>query len=146
VMPTILHWLGGDVPRACDGYSLLPVVAGGPPPGWRDHLFYEYDFRDVFYSRPEDDLGLPMDDCSLCVVQDGRWKYVHFAALPPLLFDLAEDPNGFRNLADDPAHAAIARDLAQRALSHRMRHAERTLTHLRATPAGLEDRLEEKAP
>ncbi|WP_458093934.1 phosphoric/sulfuric ester hydrolase PehA [Roseomonas sp. WA12] len=144
VMPTILDWLGGDAPRACDGHSLLPVLASGPPAGWRDHLFYEYDFRDVFYSRPEDDLGLHMDDCSLLVVQDSRWKYVHFAALPPLLFDLEADPNGFHNLAEDPAHASTVRDMAQRALSHRMRHAERTLTHFRATPTGLEDRLEER--
>ena len=85
VMPTILEWLGGEAPRACDGHSLLPLVAGETPAAWRRHLFYEYDFRDVHYSRPEGDLGLAMDDCSLCVVQDGRWKYVHFAALPPLL-------------------------------------------------------------
>jgi len=140
VMPTVLEWLGGAAPRACDGRSLLPLVAGERPADWRDHLFYEYDFRDVFYSRPEGDLGLSMDDCSLCVVQDERWKYVHFAALPPLLFDLESDPDCYRNLADDPAHAAAARDMARRALSHRMRHAERTLTHFRATPRGLEER------
>jgi arylsulfatase A-like enzyme len=140
VMPTILEWLGGEAPRACNGHSLLPLVAGERPATWRRHLFYEYDFRDVFYSRPEDDLGLSMDDCSLCVVQDERWKYVHFAALPPLLFDLEKDPHCFADLAGDPAHAAVVRDYAQRALSHRMSHAERTLTHFRATPHGLEER------
>ena len=140
VMPTILEWLGGETPRNADGRSLLPLVEGRKPADWRQHLFYEYDFRDVFYSRPEGDLGLHMDDCSLCVVQDETWKYVHFAALPPLLFNLQQDPHGFRNLADDPAHAEIVRDYAQRALSHRMRHAERTLTHFRATPHGLEER------
>ena len=46
----------------------------------------------------------------------------------------------FVNLADDPPHAAIVADYAQRALSHRMRHAERTLTHYRSTPQGLEER------
>jgi arylsulfatase A-like enzyme len=140
VMPTVLDWLGGAVPRACDGRTLLPLLRGHRPADWRTHLFYEYDFRDVHYSRPEGDLGLAMDDCSLCVVQDGRWKYVHFAALPPLLFDLERDPRGFTDLAGDPAHAAAARDYAQLALSHRMRHAERTLTHFRATPQGLEER------
>ncbi|MFC0388406.1 phosphoric/sulfuric ester hydrolase PehA [Muricoccus vinaceus] len=140
VMPTILEWLGGEAPRACDGHSLLPLVAGETPAAWRRHLFYEYDFRDVFYSRPEDDLGLSMDECSLCVVQDQHWKYVHFAALPPLLFDLEKDPHCFTDLAADPAHAAVVRDYAQRALSHRMSHAERTLTHFRATPHGLEER------
>ncbi|MBK1661618.1 phosphoric/sulfuric ester hydrolase PehA [Paracraurococcus ruber] len=140
VMPTILDWLGGTPPRACDGASLLPLLQGGPPAGWRDLLHYEYDFRDVFYSQPEGDLGLPMDACSLCAVQDARYKYVHFAALPPLFFDLAADPHQFRNLAEDPAHAGLVKDYAQRALSWRLLHAERTLTAFRATPGGLEDR------
>jgi arylsulfatase A-like enzyme len=140
VMPTILQALGGDIPRACDGHSILPLLDGPAPQDWRDHLFYEYDFRDVHYSKPEGALGLPMDDCALCVVQDAAYKYVHFAALPALFFDLAADPNCFENLAEDPAHAALVKTYAQKALSHRMRHAERTLTHFRATPQGLEER------
>ncbi len=140
VMPTVLDWLGGEVPRACDGRSLLPLVEAGAPADWRTLLHYEYDFRDVHYSRPERDLGIGMDESSLCVVQDAHWKYVHFAALPPLLFDLREDPHQFRNLAADPAHAATVRDYAQAALSWRLRHADRTLTHYRATPDGLERR------
>lgn len=140
VMPTILDWLGGEVPRACDGESLLPLLRHGPPPGWRTELHYEYDFRDVHYNAPEKALGLGMDECSLCVVQDARWKYVHFAALPPLLFDLQADPHQFRNLAEDPGHARVVRDYAQKALSWRLRHADRTLTHYRATPGGLERR------
>jgi arylsulfatase A-like enzyme len=140
VMPTILDALGGTVPRACDGRSVLPLLDGARPSDWRDALFYEYDFRDVHYSKPEGELGLGMDDSSLCVIQDERYKYVHFAALPPLFFDLARDPDQFVNLAEDPAHAPLVKAYAQKALSHRMRHAERTLTHFRATPQGLEER------
>jgi arylsulfatase A-like enzyme len=140
VMPTVLDWLGGEVPRACDGRSLLPLARGERPAGWRTELHYEYDFRDVHYSMPERDLGIGMDESSLCVVQDAAFKYVHFAALPPLLFDLAADPHQFHNLAGDPAHADTVRLYAQKALSWRMRHADRTLTHYRATPAGLERR------
>jgi arylsulfatase A-like enzyme len=140
VMPTILEWVGGRIPRACDGRSLSPLLQGATPADWRDVLHYEYDFRDIHYSRPESDLGLTMDTSSLCVVQDKAWKYVHFAALPPLLFDLAADPHQFNNLADDPAHAATLATYAQKALSLRLRHADRTLTHFRATPQGLEER------
>ncbi len=140
VMPTILDLLGGEVPRACDGRSLLPVLAGEKPADWRDLHHYEYDFRDIHYSQPETALGLTMDTSSLCVVQDADYKYVHFAALPPLFFDLKRDPNQFENRAEDPDYAARVKDYAQRALSLRLRHAERTLTHFRATPQGLEER------
>jgi arylsulfatase A-like enzyme len=145
-MPTILEALGGSVPRACDGRSILPLLEGPAPDDWRDLLFYEYDFRDVHYSKPEAALGLPMDEAALCVVQDARYKYVHFTALPPLFFDLAQDPHCFTNLAEDPAQAALVKAYAQKALSKRMRHAERTLTHFRATPQGLEERGAAAAP
>ena len=140
VMPTILDWLGGEIPRAADGASLIPLVRGVTPAGWRDALHYEYDFRDVHYSRPETALGLSLDESSLCVIQDDDYKYVHFAALPPLFFDLRDDPHQFRNLADEPAYAGVVKDYAQKALSWRLKHAERTLTHHRATPRGLETR------
>lgn len=147
IMPTILAALGGEAPRAADGASLLPYLTqpGGGPDA-RQHLFYEYDFRDVYYSRPESKLQLSMDECSLCVVQDEHYKYVHFAALPPLFFDLSADPHQFTNLAEKPEYAALVREYAQKALSHRMRHAEKTLTHFRASPAGLQEREPPRAP
>jgi arylsulfatase A-like enzyme len=110
------------------------------PADWRTELHYEYDFRDTFHSRAETELGLHMDECTLLVIQDAKWKYVHFTTLPPLLFDLERDPGQFTNLAEDPAHAAIAKEYAQKALSWRMFHADRTLTHYRASPNGLERR------
>lgn len=142
VMPTVLEWLGGQAPRACDGRSLLPLARGSRPADWRDLLHYEFDFRDVFYNAPESALGIGMDEASLCAVQDARFKYVHFAALPPLLFDLERDPCQFENRAEDPAYAGVVKEYAQRALSWRLRHAERTLTHFRATPEGLEARAD----
>jgi arylsulfatase A-like enzyme len=140
ILPTLIEWIGGEVPYGLDGHSLLPFVRGDRPTAWRDALHYEFDFRETPGSSIEKTLGLTMDECGLCVLQDDRYKYVHFAALPPLLFDLHDDPNQFRNLAVDPAHAGVVRDYAQRMLSWRMRHADRTLTHYRATPNGLEDR------
>jgi arylsulfatase A-like enzyme len=140
VMPTIIDWLGGEIPRACDGRSLLPLLRGEKPADWRTELHYEFDFRDIYYSQPEAELGVAMDEASLCVIQDEKFKYVHFAALPPLLFDLKSDPHQFKNLADDPAFAGTVRDYAQKALSWRLVHADRTLTGHRATPGGLDRR------
>ena len=140
VMPTILDWLGGDIPRTCDGCSLLPFLQSGQPENWRTELHYEYDFRDIHYSEPQGVLGVGMHDSSLCVVQDKHYKYVHFAALPPLFFDLENDPDEFTNLADDPVYAGLVRDYAQKALSWRLTHADRTLTHYRSGPQGLTER------
>jgi arylsulfatase A-like enzyme len=136
-VPTIMDWLGSMPERSVDGRSLLPWCRGETPANWRRHVRYEYDFRDVYYSMPEADLGLHMDECSLAVVQDEAFKYVHFAALPPLFFDLRRDPHQFENLANDGAHARRVRDYAQAMLSWRLNFAERTLTGYRASPEGL---------
>jgi hypothetical protein len=62
---------------------------------------------------------------------------VHFTALPPLFFDLEDDPDQFRNRADDPALAPVMLEYAQKMLSWRLHHADRTLTGYTATPEGL---------
>jgi len=139
-MPTILEWMGLPVPRQCDGRSLLPFVEGDAPSDWRTEVHYEFDFRDLFYTRPETALGIPMDKCSLAVVQDQSCKYVHFAALPPLFFDLKGDPGQFVNRATDRAYATRMGEYAAKMLDWRLGFADRTLTGYRATPGGLEAR------
>jgi choline-sulfatase len=37
----------------------------------------------------------------------GTYKYVHYVAYPPQLFDLARDPEELRDVAGDPAYAAV---------------------------------------
>ncbi len=139
-MPTILEWLGLPVPRQCDGQSLLSFCEGETPADWRTEVHYEFDFRDLYYSQPETTLGVPMDKCSLAVVQDEHYKYVHFAALPPLFFDLKKDPGQFVNRAADPAYASRMGEYAAKMLDWRLGFADRTLTGYRATPRGLEVR------
>lgn len=139
-MPTILEWLGLPVPRQCDGRSLLPFCAGQTPSDWRTEVHYEFDFRDLHYSQPESSLGVAMDQCALAVVQDENYKYVHFAALPPLFFDLKADPGQFVNRATDPAYATRMGAYAAKMLNWRLGFAERSLTGYRATPNGLEVR------
>jgi arylsulfatase A-like enzyme len=140
VMPTILDWLGREVPAQCDGQSLLPFLHGDPPMTWRREVHWEFDFRDIPNQEAETALGITSDQCNLCVIRDERYKYVHFPALPPLFFDLRQDPMEFQNLAADPAHQGLVLSYAQKMLSWRMAHAERVLANTFLTPGGVIER------
>ncbi len=138
VMPTILEALGQPVPVQCDGSSLMPFLRGAKVTKWRDGVVFEFDFRNVGAPADfRDRHGLRLDQCNLVSFRDRRFQYVHFPALPPLLFDLTADPFCFENIAERPDSAPILRDYAQRLLSWRMEANERVLTGLRATAAGL---------
>ena len=135
--PSILDWLGLPVPQMWDGRSLMDLAHGETPGQWRDHVFWEYDFRDIETFRAETVLGLQPDQCTLNVYRDAHYKYVHFSSLPPLLFDLRNDPDEFENIADRPDMIATVAEYAGKLLSHRMLHAERTLTKSKLTEAGV---------
>jgi arylsulfatase A-like enzyme len=81
-----------------------------------------------------------MDAACFAGIRDRHHKYVHFAALPPILFDLDADPAELLDRSGDPAKAPVLLDLAQKMLSWRLIYAERTLTGYRATPQGLQER------
>lgn len=137
LVPTILNWLGAELPHECDGYSLLPWCQGKALKAWRTSVFWEYDFRTLDTYHNENALQLTPDQCTLNVIRDKHYKYVHFTALPPLLFDLQKDPGEHINLAQNPDYQNIVADYAGQLLSHRMLHAERTLTNHMLTPQGL---------
>ena len=140
LMPTVLEWLGGTPPRQCSGRSLRPFLEGRAPEAWRTAAHWEYDFRDVVGGKAQEALGLDDDSCCLAVHREERYKYVHFAGLPPLLFDLEADPYEFTDLSGDPAHRDTLLRCAQEMLSWRMAHAERTLSNVLITPDGPMDR------
>ena len=131
IMPTILDHIGVEAPLQCDGRSLLPFLEGNAPAKWRDAAHWELDFRSINDPSVEGRFGISIDECCLAVVRTAREKYVHFAGLPPLYFNLAEDPGERRNLAGDPAHAVAERDLARRMISWRMAFNRRELTGIR---------------
>lgn len=145
VMPTILDRIGLPIPPACDGRSLLPFLAGGTPARWRRHAHWEFDFRSVRSRWFEERLGLSADECHLAVIRDGAGKYVHFAGLPPLFFDLESDPWELSNRADDPARADRVRTYAQAMLSWRMRSESRGMTHIQLGEGGAAEHLD-RAP
>jgi arylsulfatase A-like enzyme len=137
VMPTVLDWLGLEPPPQCDGDSLLPFCAGTEPDGWRRHAHWEFDFRDVRTQEAERALGLSPDRCSLAAIRGERFKYVHFAGLPPLFFDLVDDPHELVDRSGDPALRGEMLEHAQAMLSWRMAHADRDLANMQAGPGGM---------
>jgi arylsulfatase A-like enzyme len=136
VMPTLLDLVRQPIPAQCDGRSLRPWLDGGTPADWRRAAHWEYDFRDVVGGMPETKLGLALDDCCLAVHRGPKFKYVHFAGLPPLLFDMERDPHELDNLSNDPTFAGEMLRGAQELLSWRLRHAERTLSGTLLTSRG----------
>ncbi|MFT5112247.1 MAG: arylsulfatase A-like enzyme [Parasphingorhabdus sp.] len=141
IMPTLLDRLGIDIPTQCDGLSLMSLVNGAPEPEqWRREVHFEYDFRDVLDSAKEQSLGLTAHQCVLNVIRDHEYKYVHFTALPPLLYDLKKDPGEIKNVANDPIYRDVRLTYCERLLSWRMNHDERGLTEIILTPEGPKER------
>lgn len=142
IMPTLLEAIGAAVPVQCDGFSLIPFIAGkGAPAYWRDEAHWEYDFRDPADDAAEKHLGLTLHQCTMNVIRGRRYKYVHFTKLPPLLFDLERDPDEFDDRSRDPAYLPVMLDYAQKLLSWRMNHDEQTLTHIALTADGPVERF-----
>ncbi len=136
LMPTILERIGAEIPTQLDGRSLVPFLEGREPAGWRREAHWEFDFREVATGATEERFGLPLDALNLAVVRGERFKYVHFAGLPPLLFDMQEDPGELTNLADDPAYRDARLEMAEKLLSWRASHLDRSLTGVELTAAG----------
>ncbi|OLP58956.1 hypothetical protein BJF93_22935 [Xaviernesmea oryzae] len=128
ILPTILEAIGIETPANADGNSLLPFCRGETPAHWRDAAFWSTDFRDLATRRLETHFGLPSERCGLQVVRTDQFKYVHFAGLAPVLFDLREDPLEQVDRIDDPAAAGLRREGLERLLNQRLQHEERTLT------------------
>jgi arylsulfatase A-like enzyme len=131
IMPTILDHLGAETPLQCDGRSMRTFIEGGEPPYWRDEVRWEFDFRSVTDEDVERLFGFSLDECSLAVVRTKYAKYVHFAALPALYFDLATDPGELHNLAGKPEMAGNILAMGQRMLTWRMVFNRRELTGIR---------------
>ena len=137
IMPTMLNAIGCPVPLQCDGRPLAPFLEGsGTPSNWRTEAHWEFDFRDPTDAAVEEKLGLTLHQCTMNVIRDSAYKYVHFTKLPPLLFDLRKDPDEFVNCANDPDYLPVMLHYAQKLLSWRMNHDEHALTHIALTHEG----------
>lgn len=137
IMPTILEWLGLPAPRQCDGRSLLDFTRGRTPASWRTEVHWEFDIRAGRVPNAGPVLGVHPDRSSIMVIRDTKHKYVHFADLPPLFFDLETDADCLHDLASAPARSDAMLRYAQKMLSWRIATNARELAHLIALPQGM---------
>jgi arylsulfatase A-like enzyme len=138
VMPTLLDLLGQEPPPHLDGRSLKPFLDGGRPAVWRDAAHWEFDFRSIENGTAEKHFGLSSRQCNLAVIRSEKFKYVHFGGgLPPLLYNLAEDPGELRDLARDPAYLAVRLEFAERLLAWRAEHLDQSLALSQLTERGV---------
>ncbi|MBI3938318.1 MAG: sulfatase-like hydrolase/transferase [Betaproteobacteria bacterium] len=91
VYPTIMECVGEDVPDMYDGHPGFSLfrLAGGEQPGRT--VLSEYH-----------GMG---STTGAFMIRHGKYKYVHYVAYRPQLFDLENDPEELRDLAGDPAYA-----------------------------------------
>ena len=45
--------------------------------------------------------------CGSYMIRHGQYKFIYYIGLPPMLFDLAADPNEKKDLGQDPAYATV---------------------------------------
>ena len=75
-----------------DGDNLMPLVQGTTT-DWKDYAFSEYLAHGV--ERP------------MAMLRKGRYKFNYSLGDPPELYDINEDPEEFRNLANEPGYQEI---------------------------------------
>lgn len=130
IVPTILDWVGQEIPNSVDGCSLRPLATGENPRGWRKFSVSELDFANPLSPTVwENQLGTGPSDSCLSILRDERFTLVEFAAdLPPLLFDRSSKDGEFTNVATDPQYASELARLCRSLLRHRMQNMDHTLS------------------
>lgn len=98
--PTLLQFAGVPISASIQGRSLIPLLTGTPP-GWRKSVLVE------FYTNEQPFPHLL--DMDYRAVRTDRYKYIHWVKFPEQdeLYDLRRDSLERRNVAQDPAMAAV---------------------------------------
>jgi arylsulfatase A-like enzyme len=112
LVPTFIEAAGGVPPlHQLEGESLLPsLLSPREEPGRRDYVVSEGDY--AFRASVRACTAQPVDRCRMTMVRTAQWKYIHYGALPPQLFDLRNDPFELHDRGADPATAGIREEHA----------------------------------
>ena len=109
LVPTFVEAAGGEtLDHVLEGRSLMPLLHGDSPDGWRGAVFAECDYA---YRHARHHLGVGADECRAFMVRTADWKLNVYQGFGAELFDLRNDPGELNDLGDDPGHAAIRGEL-----------------------------------
>lgn len=126
LFPTLLDLMNLPAQPWLDGKSLLPFLDGKTPADWRRHAHFEFDFR-VSPGTGSSRMQAAPRSANLSVLRGERYKLVHFAAAPSLLFDLETDPFETVDRSHDPDCRDIHVEMLERLLSWRAAHLDQSL-------------------
>jgi arylsulfatase A-like enzyme len=101
--PTYLELAGIQAPREMQGRSWVPLLTGSPA-DWRKSFLAEYFQESGFPGTPT--LVAVRTETAKLVRYPGHEEWTE-------LFDLAKDPYETRNLARDPAHQDLLRQMSE---------------------------------
>lgn len=101
LLPTFCDLAGAATPHYAQGQSLLPLLAGDPPSSWRT----EYGM----------DIGPQGNLTKAYLWEDFKYTYRPDPA-DEELYNLADDPNELRNLAQDREYASEIRTMRDKTL------------------------------
>ena len=121
---TIIDAAGGEVPpHIVEGRSLMPYLEGRDHPEPREFAISEYDYS----SHPVcAGLGIAPKDSRLFMVATHEWKMVHCeGGLPPMLFDLVNDPQELCDLGRKAEYAGVIEEMYGHLHSWSMRLSQR---------------------
>lgn len=123
LVPTILDALGLPAPaHRLEGASLLPLLHGRAPTGWRDFVYSELDYS---YRHARLALGKDVHQCRAVSLRDQRWRYVYWLDEPEQLFDLDADPQEFHDLGSDAITEGVREGFRSRLLDFLARRKHR---------------------
>lgn len=102
---TILEMAGAPVPSDMQGMSMVQILKGKTPSGWRkEHYYHYYEYPAVHSVKRH--YGISTE----------RYKLIHFYNDIDdwELFDLKKDPMEMKNVYNDPSYSKVKADLHKR--------------------------------
>ena len=94
---TFAAWGGTTLPS--DGHSLLPLLDGDTPAGWRNAVLVEHHGPDVSDDDPDRQTDFSGNPTSYEAMRTPRFLYVEYADGEREFYDLATDPYELDNIA-----------------------------------------------